>query len=137
MFNISFKYFLVWIPILLVISILTFVDLLNLKDDFITIIITITFIIVILVVRFEVSDVSIEIEIYLKRNYGGFLQQHKKGIMSEAFSALYSSLFKFNFNTNNDEKLKLLNNKASSIFLFFLLIQVYLIILIIVVYSKT
>lgn len=134
MFNISFKYFLVWIPILLVISVLAFIDLQNFKDDFISIIIFVAFVLIIFIVRFQLSDVSSEIDSYLKRNYAGQLKYSKTGFLKETFSPLYFSLFKLN---DIDSRLKLLNDKAIKVFLFFFFIQIYLITLLILVHSKT
>ncbi len=134
MFNISFKYFLFWIPILLVISVLAFIDLQNFKDDFISIIIFVVFVLIIFVARFQLLDVSSEIEIYLKRNYTEQLKHSKTEFIKETFSPMYFSLFKLN---DIDSKLKLLNDKAIKVFLFFFFIQIYLITLIILVHSKT
>jgi len=134
MFNISFKYFLFWIPILLVISVLAFIDLQNFKDDFISIIIFVVFVLIIFVARFQLLDISSEIEIYLKRNYTEQLKDSKTEFIKETFSPLYFSLFRLK---DIDSKLKLLDDKAIKVFLFFFFIQIYLITLIVLVHSKT
>ena len=134
MFNISFKYFLFWIPILLVISVLAFIDLQNFKDDFISIIIFVVFVLIIFVARFQLLDISSEIEIYLKRNYTEQLKDSKTEFIKETFSPLYFSLFRLK---DIDSKLKLLDDKAIKVFLFFFFIQIYLITLLILVHSKT
>ncbi|QQS36621.1 MAG: hypothetical protein IPM56_01305 [Ignavibacteriales bacterium] len=134
MINIPFKYFLIWLPVLILIGLLAFIDLINYQDDFSSIAISITSIIALLIARFEILDIASEIAIYLKRNYAEQLRTNKVNMSKENFSPLFYSLFKLN---NVDTGLKLLNVKVIKVFLFFFSVQIYLITLVILIQIKT